>query len=157
MNNEIQNLIDNFNTIRCDFLLTIKNFPKDKISEKLFGEWDVKDVIAHFVGWDVEFTNALNALSKGQKYVYWGKMYEFNDKIVKASIDKTWNQICTEFERSGKDFIYIYKSIPDELMDVKIWKDKIYTPKRILEINIHHYEKAQLVQIKKLLAKWNIN
>lgn len=156
MNTKIQKLIDNFYTIRGDFLLIVSKFPKDKNLEKLFDEWDLKDVIAHFVGWDVEFTNALKSLIKGEKYTYWGKIYEFNDKVVKSSKGKTWDQVLTEFEKSGKDFIDTYNSIPDELMEVKIWKDKIYTPKRILEINIHHYEKAQFVQIKKILTKWKI-
>lgn len=157
MDTKISTLLNDFNEIRKEYIETLSKFPQDKISEKLFGEWDLKDVIAHFVGWDVEFTNALKSLIKGEKYTYWGKIYEFNDKVVKSSKGKTWDQVFTEFEKSGNDFIDIYKRIPDEMMEVKIWKDKIYTPKRILEINIHHYEKAQLMQIKKYLTKRKIS
>jgi len=157
MDTKISTLLNDFNEIRKEYIEMLSKFPQDKISEKLFGEWDLKDVIAHFVGWDVEFTNALKSLIKGEKYTYWGKIYEFNDKVVKSSKGKTWDQVFTEFEKSGNDFIDIYKRIPDEMMEVKIWKDKIYTPKRILEINIHHYEKAQLMQIKKYLTKWKIS
>jgi len=157
MDTKISTLLNDFNEIRKEYIEMLSKFTQDKISEKLFGEWDLKDVIAHFVGWDVEFTNALKSLIKGEKYTYWGKIYEFNDKVVKSSKGKTWDQVFTEFEKSGNDFIDIYKRIPDEMMEVKIWKDKIYTPKRILEINIHHYEKAQLMQIKKYLTKWKIS
>ena len=149
-------LLSQFSLIRQNFLNTLSIFPVDKAHEPLFGGWDLKDVMAHFVGWDVEFINALKSFAQHEKYDYWGKIYVFNERVVNESKEKSWETILSEFKQSGQVFIDVYKEIPEELMEVKIWKDKIYTPKRILEINIHHYEKAQLVQIKKYLVKWGL-
>ena len=154
MNNKISELVKTFNSIRNDFLLTLNQFPSDRVNEQLFGDWTLKDVIAHFVGWDKEFTETLLDYSKGIKHEYWGKMYEFNDRVVNASKNKSWKTIYSGFVKSGSDFIDSYQKVPENHLDTKVWKDKIYTPIRILEINIHHYEKAQLSKIKKLVKEY---
>ena len=149
-------LIQDFKTVRTEFIEALEKFPANKVEERLFGEWNLKDVVAHFVGWDKEFTEALQAFRRGEKHEYWGKIYEFNDKVVFASKNTSWLEIFKQFKASGEEFINSFANLRNDLLSIKIWKDKIYTPKRILEINIHHYQKAQLVQIVKLLKKWKI-
>ena len=148
--------IRDFELIRETFIKALEKFPADKVDEKLFGEWNLKDVVAHFVGWDKEFTMTLHAFQKNEKHEYWGKIYELNEKVVTESKKSSWQKVFNEFKKSGKEFIESYTDFPEDLLNTKVWKDKIYTPIRILEINIHHYQKAQLIQITKLLNKWGL-
>lgn len=148
--------IKQFEEARNILLEAISKFPNEKRGEKLFGSWDLKDVVAHFTGWDNEFSTTLMAVSVGIKPTYWGKIYVFNEDVVNKSRNKSWGKVFKELEQSGLNFIGCYKNIPEDLLNKKIWNDKIYTPMRIIEINIHHYQKAQLVEINKLLEKWGI-
>lgn len=43
-------LIKQFSGVREDFLKTLEKFPTDKVDDKLFGDWNLIDVIAHFSG-----------------------------------------------------------------------------------------------------------
>jgi hypothetical protein len=154
MTNNIGKLVSEFKQIQVEFNKVLEMFPINKVNEKLFGEWNIKDVIAHFIGWDREFTETLLSLKNGTNHTYWGKIYEFNEKTVTASKSKSWNELLNEFRESGSEFIESYVDYPTNLLNTKIWKDKIYTPVRILEINIHHYQKAQFVRINELLERW---
>ncbi len=149
-------LVSDFKSAQAGFINALEKFPVEKVDETLFGDWNLKDVVAHFVGWDKEFTSALKSFRKGIQYTYWGKIYEFKEKVVSASKNKSWQEILAEFKKSGDDFIAGYAGYPENLLSHKIWKDKIYTPARIMEINIHHYRKAQFVKINALLKKWGL-
>lgn len=153
-NNNMDKLIQNFKAVRTEFIETLEIFPIDKVDEKLFGEWNLKDVVAHFIGWDKEFTKILQDFLRGEKHEYWGKICEFNERVVFAAKNKSWQEILNEFKSSGSEFIESYSGYSKELLSTKIWRDKTYTPTKILEINTHHYQKAQLIEIKKLLKKY---
>ena len=76
----MKELLREFVKVRKDFINTLKKFPNDKYEEKLFGEWSLKDVIAHFTGWDRYFIDAIELLSNGKKVPYWGKINRYNLK-----------------------------------------------------------------------------
>lgn len=146
-------LIKQFEEARLDFLETLEKFPKDRVEEKLFGEWNLKDVIAHFSGWDKYFTDSLKFLKEGKEIPKWGTINEFNEKSVQLRKTHDWKKIYQEFVKAGQNFIEEYKDIPKELQNKLLWPNKKYTPLKFLKINIDHYENAQLQNIKKLLIK----
>lgn len=150
-------LVKQFEEARQDFLETLKKFPKDRVEEKLFGEWNLKDVIAHFSGWDNYFTDSLKLLKEGKAVPKWGTIDKFNKRSVDSCKKFSWEKIYSEFVKSGENFIKEYSNISKELADKLFWVGKKYTPLKFLKINIDHYENAQLTGIKNCLKSGRSN
>lgn len=147
-------LIKQFITAQKDLSNAISEFPPDKREDKLFGDWDLKDVIAHFAAWNIFFTDILKKLKGDEPAPYWGNINEFNHTQVNIKRDWSWNKTYNELVKSGEQFIEEYSNTPTSLQNALFWKGKTYTPVKILKVNIHHYQKAQLQEIKKLLKEW---
>jgi hypothetical protein len=153
MKTTIHELLDKFRKARKDFLETLEKFPADKREKVLFGEWNLKQVIAHFAAWDIYFANVLKLLKQNKPVIHWGNINKFNEIEVSKRKNWSWEEIYQEFVESGEEFIKEYNQIPKELEEKIIWPDKKYTPLKFLKVNIHHYQKAQLQEIKKYIAK----
>lgn len=152
----MEKLINQFIESQKALQEAINKFPKEKRGDKYFGIWDLKDVVAHFAAWDIFFTNCLKLLKAEKEIPYWGSINEFNKEEVERRKDWSWDKVYSEFSKSGDDFIQEYKNLPTNLINQPLWKGKTYTPLKLLNVNIHHYQKAQLVEIKKLLNKWGL-
>ena len=150
----MEDLLEEFKSVHKDYIDTLKKFPTDNVENVLFDKWTLKEVLAHFTGWDRFFIDSVVLLQKGKKVPYWENMNKYNEKSVEKI--KTWSykKVFDTFVKTGEEFIDIYKNIPDEFVDKLFWDDKNYTPRKFLEINIHHYEKTHLKKIKELLRKW---
>jgi len=145
-----------FKTAQMELLETINQFPKEKSGECCFGLWNLKDIIAHFSAWNWFFTNCFNLLQTGKDIPYWGNINEFNKVEVEKRKNWSWEKTYAELIESGEAFIQAYTALPNKLLDKPFWKGKKYTPLKLLHINIHHYQKAQLVEINRLMKKWHI-
>jgi uncharacterized damage-inducible protein DinB len=152
----MKNLLQEFKEAREKLINAVDKFPINKRNEILFGTWNLKDVVAHFCAWDIFFTNTIKQLKNNKSVSYWENIDNFNEKEVLKREMLSWKLVYSEFINAGKDFFNEFSSIPKELENKIIWSNKKYTPKKLLEINIHHYQKAQLKDILKLLKKWNI-
>jgi hypothetical protein len=136
-----------------NFLKSWTAFPRRVESAVLFGDWNLKDVVAHLTGWDRYFIDILDALQAGEEPPYWGNMTKFNEASVQKRRESSWEVVNDEFVATGEEFIHRYNQLPAEYREVSFWKGRSYTPVRMLEINIHHYGKSHLPQIKKKLAR----
>ncbi len=150
----MQTLINQFIDAKNTFLITLDHFPKEKRLERYFGTWNLKDVIAHFSAWNIYFTNCLKLLKFGKKIPHWGKINEFNEAEIKKREDWGWGKVYAEFNKSGDAFIQEFMTLETNLIRKQLWDGKSYTPLKLFMINLHHYQKAQLTDIKKLLKKW---
>jgi len=139
---------------RTDFIEAVNNFPVKKRDDLLFGSWNLKDVISHYSAWDIFFTNCIKALKKEKETPYWRNIDDFNNVEIEKRKKWTWDQAYHELLEAEESFIKEMENLPSDMFDKKIWKKKKYTPLKLLEINIHHYQKAQYQEINKLLKKW---
>jgi hypothetical protein len=146
-------LLSQFTEIREEFIEILDRFPPARRGEVLFSDWNLKDVVAHLTGWDRYFIDILDALRTGHAPPYWGNMTKFNEAAVQKRRKSSWEIVYDEFVATGEEFIHRYNQLPAEYREARFWKGKSYTPFRILEINIHHYGKSHLQQIKKKLSR----
>jgi hypothetical protein len=145
-------LLSQFTEVRDEFIEILQRFPAPRRSAVLFGEWNLKDVIAHLTGWDRYFTDILDCLQAGEEPAYWGNMTKFNEVSVQKRRESSWEVVYDEFVATGEEFIHRYDQLPEELRGGKFWRGRSYTPVRILEVNIHHYG-SHLAQVKRKLAR----
>jgi len=144
--------IERFAEVREQVLHAIRRFPAQRREDELFGEWTLKDLVAHLTGWDVYFTTILSCLETGEKAPYWGNMNKFNEASVGKRRDSSWKKVYDEFVAAGREFIRCYGQLSDKAAERRFWKSKSYTPASIVRINIHHYAKSHLPEIEKVLA-----
>lgn len=135
-------------TVRNKLLQSIKKFPQDKRNHIFYGDWTIKEVIAHISAWDIYFAQLIKSHIKGNPIDYWGNINDFNKREVNHRIDMSLIQTINEFEKVSQEFINAFKKIPNDLINQKIWPNRNYTPQSILKIQIHHYH-SQTKQILK--------
>lgn len=146
-------LLSQFKEIREEFVEILDRFPAPSRSVVLFGDWNLKDVLAHLTGWDRYFIDILDALQAGEEPPYWGNMSKFNEASVQKRRESSWEVVFDDFVATGEAFIHCYNQLPAEYREVRFWKGRSYTPVRMLEINIHHYGKSHLPQVKRKLVR----
>lgn len=144
--------IDDFTKAQKELLRIVDKFPKEKQSLVFYGDWTIKEVVGHISAWDLYFTNLLKNFSKSKQTDFWGSINKFNEKEVESRKSKNFNQIKSELKLAGNQFVKVYKSLSEKSLSQKIWKDKKYTSKDILKIEIDHYE-SQFKQIDKRMHK----
>ncbi|MFX0145376.1 MAG: maleylpyruvate isomerase N-terminal domain-containing protein [Candidatus Hodarchaeota archaeon] len=145
-------LLSQFIEIREEFNKILDRFPALSRSVVLFGDWNLKDLIAHLTGWDRYFVDILDSLQAGEEPPYWGNMTRFNKTSVQKRSASSWEDNYDEFVATGEEFIRRYNQLPVEFRWNRFWRRRSYTPVRILEINIHHYG-SHLSQVKRKLYR----
>ncbi len=148
-----KDLLKKFKQSRNLLLLAIKKFPAKSQEDILFDKWSLKDVVAHINGWDILTIDAIKTFKKG-KFPKWGTtVTEFNKTSVQKRKKWGWDKVFAEFKKLGVQIYKEYGSLPEELWDKKIYKNKSFTPRSFLKIDIHHYVKEHLPIILKISRK----
>jgi uncharacterized damage-inducible protein DinB len=142
--------LNRYTEVRQELIDLIKRFPENRVEEVLFGAWSLRQILAHLIGWDVYFTDLLKLLAAGQEPPYWGSIQEFNQLAIAQREDRTWQEVYDEFIQAGEAFIDTYSDVEDDVKDLRFWENRSYTPVKILKVNLHHYEKSHLPEIKKI-------
>jgi hypothetical protein len=144
--------VERFAEVRDQVLDAIRRFPARHRKDVLFGEWSLKDLVAHLTGWDVYFTTILRCLETAEKAPYWGNITKFNEASVEKRRASSWKKVYEEFVVAGHEFIRCYGQLSEKTAETRFWKSKSYTPASIIRINIHHYAKSHLPEIEKKIA-----
>ncbi|MGD8759218.1 MAG: ClbS/DfsB family four-helix bundle protein [Anaerolineales bacterium] len=144
--------LSEFTQARQAVIEAIDHFPDDRVDEILFGEWSLKDVLAHLTGWDQYFVEILRLLRSGKEAPHWGSIAKFNQASVQRRAADGWIEVYDEFIAGGEAFINAYGGLATNEANARFWEGKSYTPNRIIEVNAHHYGKSHLPQIKRRLV-----
>ena len=126
----------------------IKKFPKNKRVEKLFGEWSLKDVIAHLSHWAEHDLNCFEALKKGEEPYWAPDIDEYNMEGVEKRKQESWDTVYSEFVVLMDKVISEYSTLREDLWDKKFWKNRKFTPRVFLDIDVDHYKNEHLPKIK---------
>lgn len=149
----VNKLISDLEKAREDLISVIDKVPANKHTTKFLGAWSLKDIVAHLIGWSEHQINTLRFFSMGKVPSRPGNSKNFNDEIIKAKENRPWEQIYSEFIKSSSKLIEEYKNLPQHLWNKQIWLGKQMTPEEYIKLEINHYSKEHLPQIKKLLKK----
>ncbi|OGY39448.1 MAG: hypothetical protein A2391_01545 [Candidatus Brennerbacteria bacterium RIFOXYB1_FULL_41_13] len=149
----MKKLLKEFRQSRKSLFSAIKRFPIRFREEVLFDKWSLKDVVAHINGWDVLTIEAIKTFKKS-RFPKWGTtVAEFNKISVLKRKKWSWNKVFAEFKKLGVQIHKEYSSLPEELWNKKIYRNRSFTPKTFLKIDIHRYAKEHLPVILKTSKK----
>ena len=130
--------VENLKKIIKELTKTIDRFPIDRREDVLFNQWGLKDVLAHISGWNLQRVKELEDFIKGNKIEVINNFDEFNHRRVNERKFSTWEIVYGEFITSCTNLVKSFHSIPDNLINKKIWEDKSHTPLKWFDIDLSH-------------------
>lgn len=140
-------LIADFQKSSKLFQQTVDNFPVEKRETVLFDKWSLKDIIVHIIGWHKLFLTNLVNLPTGKVPRDWVKIDDFNQKNVANNKSSSFQSVYQELIDIDQQLISQLKSLSPSEWQKKFWPNRAYTPQKILQIEIKHYQKTHLPQI----------
>jgi hypothetical protein len=106
--------LEELNKISKKFLVFITTLNSNLAENTIVcGEWTVKDVVSHIIGWEKEtilqFKSFLAGSSKNVRY----DMDAFNKKSVELRKHLSWDQVVSELQTAQKELRYLNDSIDE--------------------------------------------
>lgn len=147
----MKQLINEFKKVRQEFIILIDQIPKRERDTLYIGEWTLKDLLSHFIGWANFQTKLVNDLIRGNEPANISNVQKYNESSVQVGKNWHWDKTYREFLKAGERLISSYLFIPKELWQKPIWKNKKTTPAKLIKIETGHYQGEHLTQIKSLL------
>ena len=145
--------VEKFEGIRNEVTSVINRFPKEERLDVLFGDWSLKDIVAHLNNWMIHDINCLKALKEGKEPYWEPEVNEFNRIGIEARKAMGWEEVYKEFVDLGEELLKLYSTLSDNLWNKPIWKGKSETAERFLEEDISHWEGEHLGDLKGKLKK----
>lgn len=134
----------------------IDKFPSDKRDEVLFDQWSLKDILAHFSGWNLLTISELTLLHNGFKTDSWiagEETDEFNEQSVNERKSRLWDEIYSEFYNTQSLLLLKYKELSEEDWNSQFGPSEEDTPVSSIETDIKHIGHDHLVEIEAILIK----
>lgn len=143
-------LIRELKDARKQITEALNGVPKNKTQILVCGEWVLKDLLSHLSGWAEYQIRVLQLFKKGQESEECGRISDFNRLSVNKRRNKSFHEVKSEFERLSALLIQEYESLTEKQWKMPLRHDKKITPQKFINIEIRHYTKTHLPQIKSL-------
>ena len=110
----LKTLDTEFNTL----LQSVEGLTDDQMKQVWFGEWGVRDILAHVAGWHREMTQAFERIARGERPVPEGVDYSnadpINARFAEAQRSAHANGIIAELKASKDAFVAAARELPEE-------------------------------------------
>jgi hypothetical protein len=121
------------------FYEAIDGLNETELTAPWLGEWSVREIAAHILGWQQELIPALERLARGERPVPPGVSYEdvdaWNARFAAAKRQTPVTEVLLELDRAHEGFMRAAAAVPDE----RYQPEK--TAYRIVDLNsAHHYK-----------------
>ena len=101
-----------------NLLQAIEGLEDEALSRVWFGDWSIKQVLGHILGWEREMTVALERLARGERPTAEGVDYsntkEWNAKFARATDAIEPGSILAMWRQVHMTYIRAARAIPDE-------------------------------------------
>jgi hypothetical protein len=122
-------LIAGLSEARQKILASILKLSPEQKNEAFLGDWTVKDLVAHLIGWDVTNLEAVQEIMKGQ-YPSFFKFYDkdwhsYNDRLVQKYKKERLEDLLVDVNSSHRQLIHFLEAIPpNEMLNGKAKSEK---------------------------------
>jgi hypothetical protein len=143
--------LNEFEQVRKEVGYLIGAFPKTCRNKILFDKWSLKDIVGHLSNWMVHDIDCLTNLKKGVEPYWEPDVDDFNLRGVTTRKDWSWEKVVGEFGQLGEELTDLYKTLPDVLWDVPIWKKYSETARKFVQEDIDHWKNEHTGDLKEKL------
>jgi hypothetical protein len=132
------------NTGYANFQDTIKGLDREQLERVFYGDWSVKDIVAHMLGWEREMTEAFRRIARGERPTPEGGDYsnsdEWNAKFSARMGAQLPTTVLAEWGQVHAGFVKAAQAIPDDRFGAGD-DGKLKTVNRIIETTGYgHYQ-----------------
>ena len=118
---ELEGLIAEFNRVRDALIDAVSSLPSSLRDKAFVGSWDVKDVVAHTVGWDYTNVEALPDFRAGRLPAFFSD-YDLDWAAINASLVERyrledWDALLASMTASGRAFVDAMRTLGDSDLD----------------------------------------
>lgn len=106
-----------------DFTTYLRSLTLDDWSHKVTDLWDVKDVLAHLVGWEEADPEIIKKTWKTKQPPWWDltdQFDEFNQKQIDRYRDFSPEQLLIEFEKNRTNVRSVIQEIGEEQLRTRL-------------------------------------
>ena len=127
-------------------LQAIEGLDESQLTRVWFGEWSVKEIIGHVLGWEREMIGALQRLARGERPVPEGVDYsnsdEWNGKFASAVAPIGVRTVLADWRQAHMNYVKAARTVPDDRYGERDGKPQ--TVNRLLETSgtAHYKEHA---------------
>jgi len=123
---------------------------EEQLSRIWFGQWSVKDIIAHVAGWEREMTVALQRMALGERPTPDGVDYSdsdaWNAKFASIARAVDARTLIAGWEQTHMTFVNAARALPDDRFGETDGKPK--TANRLLETSGFGHYREHAAQIR---------
>jgi hypothetical protein len=113
-----QKVLDELDKSYSELTDAVESVDEAKADESWYGKWNVKEVLAHLIGWDREMTGALKRLAAGERPVPEGVDYNdadpWNDRFAAEFGKGRWQEMKTQLGEAHGGFRSALEAIDEE-------------------------------------------
>jgi hypothetical protein len=154
---EIEGLIAEFGRVRALLLEAVSSVPAGLRDEPFLGAWDVKDVIAHTVGWDYTNIEALPDFRAGRLPSFFARYAAdwaaINAGLVARHRLEDWDALIRSLRDSGQAFVDAIGALRDAHLDnAAMWGGRRITLRGMMRA-VSRDESEHVAQIRAFAAE----
>lgn len=96
----------------------VDDLSEEQLSRVWYGEWSIKDIIAHILGWEKEMTVALQRLARGERPAPEGVDYSnpdrWNETFSQAMKSIQPSTVLATWHQTHMNYIKAAKAVPED-------------------------------------------
>jgi hypothetical protein len=101
-----------------NLLNAVDGLTDEQMVQRWYGEWGVREILGHIIGWHHEMDGVLQRISRGERPVPEGVSYDDSDAL-NARFAETWQAaspaaVLEELTASKELFVKAAKMVPEE-------------------------------------------
>jgi len=135
---EYHHLVNILKDVISAYLQLINLTPEDCRGSVLFDKWSLKDVLAHFCGWNELTIRDIERTLNGQELVWidGDEIDEFNANSVLIRQNDEWESVYREFKTNLDILLYTYEKLTPEEQELMMFDISL---RESVVIDINHY------------------
>lgn len=146
-----QTVLDEVQSSFNELLAAVQGLDERAMSARFYGDWNLKDILAHIAGWQRTMTAALQRMGRGERPTPEGVDYSdanaWNAKFAAAMTAQNAATVVADLRQSFANYLRAAKALPDD----RFGEGK--TANRLLEASGYGHYREHLPAIKEFAAK----
>ena len=102
----------------ANFQDAIKGLDRDQLQRVFYGDWSVRDIVAHMLGWEREMAEALRRIARGERPTPEGVDYsnadEWNAKFSARLRQQLPTTVLAEWGQVHQTFVKAAEAVPGD-------------------------------------------
>ena len=113
-NNAINKVEEGFAAV----LAAITGLDESAMSRRFYGDWSVKDILAHIAGWHEQMSEAMNRMARGERPTPEGLDYSdadaWNARFAGAMTVQSAETVVATLRQTYANYLRAARAIPDD-------------------------------------------